>query len=248
MKLITLGCSYSDISNTDDDTIQANSDVVYPRVLDYKYNIESLNLAQCGYSNDQIIRQVYHNTKKDTTYICQLTYLHRRGRYVDIADEWIDFQPAFFQNPQIKNKKVFWKVMKEYYFDATRNAEDVPRSDKFNNLTKSQIQKLKDWYGGYMGLIHNDDEEFKHLMYQIDMLQSYVEKNNSRIMFIYWPEVNTEYQLNQIKDRNFLSIKENYSMLNWSTSNSLLGWDSHMNPEGHELLADSIFEYINQWK
>ena len=37
-------------------------------------------------------------------------------------------------------------------------------------------------------------------------------------------------------------------MLNWSTSNNLLGWDSHMNPKGHELLADEINVFINEWQ
>lgn len=247
MKLVTFGCSYSDISNTDDNTIEADSSCVYPMVLK-KLGYDSLNLAQCGYSNDQIIRQIYYNIQKDTTYICQLTYLHRRGRYVDIADEWIDFQPAFFQKPKIENKRVFWKVMKDYYFDATRADEDVPRSDKFTNLSETQKQELKNWYGDYMRLIYNDDEEFKHLMYQIDMLESYVQKHNSRIMFIYWPEVNGVYQLNELKKRNFFSINENYSMLNWSTSNNFLGWDSHMNPEGHDNLANKIHNFIERWK
>lgn len=246
MKLITFGCSYSDISNTDDDTIQANSDVVYPRVLGDKYNYDSLNLSSCGYSNDKIIKKLFENVQSDTTYICQLTFLHRRGRYVDIAEEWIDFQPAFFQQPKIQNKKVLWQVMQHYYFDATKT--DEPRSNSYLSLTDNQKDDLRNWYGDYMKFIHNDSEEFKHLMYQIDMLQSYVEKYNSRIMFIYWPEVNDEYQLSELKKRKFLSINENYSMLNWSTSNDLLGWDSHMNPKGHELLADNIYNYLEKWK
>ena len=246
MKLTTFGCSYSDISNTHDDTIQANSDVVYPKVLDYKYNYESINLASCGYSNDRIIKKLYDDVQPNITYICQLTFLHRRGRYVDIADEWIDFQPAFFEQPTIKNKKVFWKIMQDYYFDATK--VDEPRSSSYINLTDSQKTELKNWYGDYMKIIHNDEQEFKYLMYQIDMLQSYVQKHNSNIMFIYWPEVNDEYQLNELEKRNFLSIHGNYSMLNWSTSNNLLGWDSHMNPQGHELLADEIHRHLEEWK
>lgn len=246
MKIITLGCSYSDISNTDDNTIEAKSDVVYPMVLGYKHNFDSLNLASCGYSNDKIIKKLYENIQENTTYICQLTFLHRRGRYVDMADEWIDFQPAFFQKPKIENKKVFWKIMKDYYFDATKT--DEPRSKSFLTLTEEQKDELRNWYGDYMRLIHNDEEEFKHLMYQIDMLESYVEKNKSRIMFIYWPEVYDDYQLSELNKRNFLSIDDNYSMLNWSTSNDLLGWDSHMNPQGHELLADSINDFIKKWK
>lgn len=247
MKIVTFGCSYSDISNTHDNTIEADSSCVYPMVLK-KLGYDSKNLASCGYSNDQIIKKLYENIESDITYICQLTYLHRRGRYVDIADEWIDFQPAFFQQPKIKNKKVFWQTMQEYYFDATRNEEDVPKSDKFLNLSDNEVNELKEWYGKYMTLIYNDDEEFKHLMYQIDMLESYVQKHNSRIMFIYWPEINGVHQLNELKKRNFFSINENYSMLNWSTSNNFLGWDSHMNPEGHANLANKVHNFIERWK
>lgn len=246
MKLITFGCSYSDISNTDDDTINANSDVVYPKVLGDKYNYDSLNLASCGYSNDKIIKKLFENVQTDTTYICQITFLHRRGRYVDVAEEWIDFQPAFFQQPTIKDKKVNWKIMEDYYFDATKT--DEPRSKSYLTLSDDTKNQLRNWYGDYMKLIHNDDEEFKHLMYQIDMLESYVQKFNSRIMFIYWPEVRNEIELSELQKRKFLSISDNYSMLNWSTSNNLLGWDSHMNPKGHELLADEINVFINEWQ
>jgi len=237
--IITSGCSYSDISNTLDNTVQARSDVVYSHLLGSKYNHNSINLANCGQSNDKIIKVVYDNIQEDTTYICQLTFLHRRGRYVDIADEWLDFQPAFFHKPKLKNKKILWEIVKDtVFFDATKKDEEV--SETMKTLTNETKLKLENWYNEYLSKIHNNVEEFKHLMYQIDMLQSYVEKFNSNILFMYWPEIESDFELKNLKDRNFININDNYSMLNWSTSNNLLGWDSHVNHEGHSILADKL--------
>jgi len=249
IKIITSGCSYSEIAtNSNNNEVTAHD--TYPMLLGNKANIESENMGLCGQSNYSIIKRIYDRINKKNTdnslFICQLTFLHRKGNYVDVANHWVDFQPTWAsQQPKLdKNKQLLkWEPIKnEVFHGINLNDGDTHTFDDIDSDIRSKILNS---YENYLKYEFNEDAEFKYLMYQIDMLQSYVEKNNSKVLFIYWPMVNNQFQLSELKSRNFFNLDGEYSILTWSTKNNLLGFDSHLNPHGHDILSNKILEFIN---
>ena len=81
---------------------------------------------------------------------------------------------------------------------------------------------------------------FNYLLYKIDTLKAYIESTGNKIEFIYWPNIENEKQKEEIKNRNFLSIDNEYSMLKWSTKNKLIDVTSHLHKEGHLTFADIL--------
>ena len=59
-------------------------------------------------------------------------------------------------------------------------------------------------------------------------------------MFIYWPEIISEDELNELKHRKFFNIDDEYSILKWSTINKLHDSTSHLSNDGNILFAKLI--------
>jgi hypothetical protein len=154
----------------------------------------------------------------------------------------MDYQPNFInKTPHYKNKKL--------YFDYDKSKSKLTHYNEYGEMTNDDFDKLKRMYNTWLNMVYDDDATFDYLLYKIDTLESYIEKTNNKILFIYWPEIQNEYQLNELKNRNFLSINEEYSILKWSVKNNMIGEDSHLSNYGcnefAELLNDELHKYMN---
>ncbi|NDB29719.1 hypothetical protein EB155_08100, partial [archaeon] len=80
--IIVSGCSYS-----------TNSDAVpYPIHIKNSTNYNVTNLSWPGQGNESIIRKIKEQIRsgvESTTFICQLSYLHRKSYYCNIIKDWI---------------------------------------------------------------------------------------------------------------------------------------------------------------
>ena len=225
-KVIISGCSYSFLPNGSYGTQLKNI---------YGYDVE--NISYYGQSNDSILKKIYDFIKKnevsDSLIICQLTYLHRIGWYHHINSLWMDYQPNFInKSPHYKNEKL--------YFDYDKSESKLTHYSEYGEMTNDDFDKLKRMYNTWLNMVYDDDATFDYLLYKIDTLQSYIEKTKNKILFIYWPEIQNQYQLSEIQNRNFLNINGEYSILNWSVKNNMIGNDSHLSTIGSIKFSDIL--------
>lgn len=234
-KVIISGCSYSHFPNGS-----------YGTYLNSVYGYDILNISYSGQSNDSILKKIYDfiklNKISNSVVICQLTYLHRIGWYHNLNSQWMDYQPEFINKiPVYKNDQL------DFDYDISK----FRLSPYNNNYTLSEFDytKLKEMYNTWLSMVYDDNGSFDFLLYKIDTLQSYIEKTNNKILFIYWPEIQNEYQLNELKNRNFLNINEEYSILKWSVKNNMIREDSHLSNYGcnefAKLLNGELHKYMN---
>jgi hypothetical protein len=230
-KLIISGCSYSAYTGTSSpyaDVLKKNGYSVY-------------NMSWCGSSNESIINRIYECIKKndvtDSLILCQLTYIHRIGWYHNFAKRWIDYQPKYIQTiPKydVENDSVKVEVsMKETFMEGGDNP--IP-----NDVSKEEFKILTKMYKTWLEYVYDEDEMFNYLLYKIDTLKAYVDTTGNKIEFIYWPDIQRENQLEEIKKRSFLNIEGEYSMLKWSTKNKLIDDTSHLNKNGHDTFSNFL--------
>lgn len=198
-----------------------------------------------GQSNTSILKRIYETLNEffftDSTIFCQLTYLHRIGFYHDYTNCWIDYQPEFINPlPQKMDSNV---LTMDYNIEFGKNKLQTYG----NNLlfdSKDIEKELKKWYENYLTYIHNDYSAFEFLIYQVDLLTSYVKEKNCNILFLYWPLINDQRMIDEMSKRNFFSLDNNYSMLDYTTKNNLINnIDSHLSPTGTKFIAEKLYEY-----
>lgn len=201
--------------------------------------------ASPGQSNTTILKRIYETINElsftGSTIFCQLTYLHRIGFYHDYTDCWIDYQPEFL-NPL--PKKIDSSILKmDYHINFKKNklqsfgANVIFESEEIN-------KKLREWYDTYLTYVHNDFSAFEFLIYQIDLITAYLKERNCDILFLYWPLIDDERMISEMSKRNFLSIDNNYSMLDYTTKNNLINKsDSHLSIDGVNFMAQKLYEY-----
>lgn len=222
--IIVSGCSYS---------AYAGFGVSYGDNLKRcGYNV--FNMAWNGQSNESIIKKIYdYITKenlKDSLIICQLTYTHRMGWFHSSVKRWVDYQPKYMQTiPEysVENDSVKFEI----FLDETFMEDGIWGTPK--DINKEDYKILTKMYKTWLQYVYDEDEMFNYLLYKIDTLKSFVESTNNEIEFIFWPEIQNEIQLTEIKRRNFFNIGNEYSMLKWSIKNKLVDNTSHLTKEGH---------------
>ena len=199
------------------------------------------NMAWNGQSNDSIIKKIYdyiiNNNLEESLIICQLTYVHRIGWYHSSVKRWIDYQPKYMQSiPEynVENDTLKFDISIDETF-MEDGEWDTPK-----DIPADEYKILTNLYKTWLEYVYDETEMFKYLLYKIDTLKSYVESTNNKIQFIYWPDVQNETQLVEIKKRNFLNIDNEYSMLKWSTKNKLVDTTSHLHKEGHLTFANVL--------
>jgi hypothetical protein len=224
-KIIVSGCSYSNVNE-------------YSQFLEKKEYV--INISANGQSNDIIIKKIYDyiNEKKckDCLFICQLTYLHRIGFYHSVFKRWLSYQPMSINDiPFIDDKTN--KVKPFYTFINTM------MNDKSLNKFTPFYSELNKMYQTYLKYVFDEDIEFFNLMYQIDLLKSFVKETENEVIFLYWPEIENENHLKELQKRNFFHIKKNYSMLNWTIHNKVHGVDSHLSKDGAKIFSNFIKQH-----
>lgn len=212
------GCSFSHIPNGS-----------YGNYLNSIYGYFVINISYSGQSNDSILKKIYDyikiNKVSNSVIICQLTYLHRIGWYHNVNSMWMDYQPEFINKiPTYKNDIL------QFEYDETKSK--VTQYADYNGASQSDFKKLKEMYHIWLSMVYNENESFNYMLYKIDTLKTYIEKTNNKVIFVYWPEVKNEYQLKELKSRNFLNINDEYSILKWSVKNKMIGMDSHLSTYG----------------
>jgi len=234
-KLIVSGCSYSAYTGT----------TPYPEILKNKYGYDVYNMSWCGQSNESITKKIYDCiSKNDVTnslIICQLTYLHRIGWYHGFVNRWIDYQPKYIQSiPEynVESDKVIFNISTENTYMEGGN-HIFP-----TDINKEDYVKLTEMYKTWLEYVYDENETFNNLLFKIDTLKTYVESTGNKILFIYWPEIETKKQLEEIKKRNFFNINEQYSMLKWSTKKKLVDTTSHLTQDGDIEISKKINDYI----
>lgn len=234
-KVLISGCSYSHIPKGS-----------YGNFLNVVHGYDVINISYSGQSNDSIIKKIYDfiktNTISKSVIICQLTYLHRIGWYHHLNSMWMDYQPEFINKiPIYKNDELDFK------YDETK--PKIIEYDDYGNLTQTDLKKLKNMYQTWLSMVYDDDGSFDYMLYKIDTLETYVEKSDNKIIFLYWPEVQNDYQLTELKNRNFLNVDGEYSILKWSVKNKMVGRDSHLSMNGcgefSNILNSELKKYIS---
>ena len=239
-KIIISGCSYS-----------TNTGVTpYGSVLGNLSNMEVINAAWPGQSNQSIIRYIRKEIKsgiKDSLFICQLTHLHRLNLYCTLNNKYIDFQPMFIKTiPEIKDGNVVFEVDVENPHKGTLRGIGTYGSTKHfhTGIEDDMFDELFLFYQKYLKYFYDDENSFESLMDELDDLNRLVESSNNKILFLYWSHIVPN--VSELKKRNFLNIDGEYSLLNWSTKNNLLdGKTSHLSQEGHRKLSEIILEQLN---
>jgi hypothetical protein len=238
-KLIFSGCSYSQAGT--DTHPHSNWTSLMKKIHGYDVH----QLAVSGQSNESITKKVYdfvikHNPK-DCLIICQLTYTHRIGWWHSIANQWSDYQPNYINViPDIDEET------DKVTFVHTLDIRDENPTVMFpkGNVTKKQYDELINMYLTWLTYVYDEDEMFKYLLYRTDTLKSYVEQSGNKILFVYWPDIKNEFQLKELKKRNFFSIDSDYSILKWSTKNKLVDHTSHLSHTGNIDFSNALNLYL----
>ena len=226
-KVIVSGCSYSYGTTS-------YGNVLSKRGFDVKL------ISYPGQGNDSIIYKIYKeinkNNLKNIQFICQLTWLHRLSEYLTVSKKWIDYQPNF-----INIKPTYDELSDSVEFNHDVNYGTLNTPDyKLLRITKEQYDEMMQMYKTYLKYHYDETESFNHLLYKVDTLQTYINETGNTIKFIYWPNISDDYQLNQLKQRNFVNVGGEYSILKWSTKNKLLDGSSHLSETGHETFAQLV--------
>lgn len=234
--IIVSGCSYS----------QNCGEIPYTNLLSKMTNSSSKQLAWPGQGNDTIIRTIKEEIKKgitNTTFICQLTHLHRFSIFCTSNQKWIEFQPNFMNiTPTIKDDNIVHEIdtdVRNSYggigtYGATKS-EDT-------NLLPHIRKELKIWYETYLKVIYDETNVFYELMDKVDDLTKLVEDTNNKILYLFWPH--TIVDKSCLEDRNFFNIDGEYSILKWSVENNLINTDSHLNKKGHQKLTELLINKL----
>jgi hypothetical protein len=230
-KILVSGCSYS-----------IDDGVDYGSILKNHYNMDVEVIAVAGQSNVSITKKIYDDInihkRKDTLFICQLTYTHRWGTYHSSYNCWLDYQPNII-NHIIHNISIDNVIKYDKDDIMVTSGYDVPI--KNIDIHDKEYKELSKMYETYLMYVYDDEEHFKHLLYNVDTLKSYVESTGNKIIFLYWPYIKNDKEL--VK-RNFFNVDNEYSMLTWSIKNKLTYHDMHLNNNGHIVLGGILHDYI----
>jgi hypothetical protein len=221
------GCSYS--SHT--------GNTPFPEILNRLDGINIIQTSWPGQSNDSIIRNIKNSIKidkrTDTTFVCQLTHLHRLSMFCTLNQKWVDFQPEFINvMPEVKDNTII--------FDVDFENVGVNSHSLLDYVTTDLIK----FYKTYLKYLYDETHSFYKLMNDIDDLTDLVNSTNNKIVYMFWPH--TIPDVSELENRNFLNIDGEYSLLTWSTKNNLLdGRNSHLGVDGHIELSNILKNYLN---
>jgi hypothetical protein len=249
--IVISGCSYSCVHTDKTAPLgywpakHRSENISYPNFLRDILNYKLVDVSQSGQSNPKILKDIYENISDEPSlYIVQLTHLHRTGYFCDSLNSWVDLQPySATMQPTIINELVSWS------FNLDSASIEI-RNNNGTNLTSSEyhsiIKNLRTSYETNLMLSFNELEEFKYLLFQCDILKSHIKSinSNNKVLFLYWPILSNE-MIAEFDLSNFLNIDGLYSIQEWSVKNDLLGMDAHLNPTGHRLLSNYIYDFID---
>ena len=191
----------------------------FSKKLADKLNLEEINIASGGISNDRIFRTTFdwiENNKqkvKDTLFVLGLTNNLRKDLWSNFINDYI--------------------ISSEIYQDIKYIARDC-------NTTEDEVNQ---WRNFELKYLINEDEVEKDLIRKCLLLNSYVEGN--MIFLNAWRRsdvVHSDLKFLKIKTKNY----EGY---NWSDyiASELPDWNfGHPLENHHHDMAHLLYEYINE--
>lgn len=231
-KILISGCSYSYGSHSYGNKLKGLG-----------YEVEMLSYP--GQSNIGTIYKLYNyitkNNIKNTNVICQLTWLHRFGAFNTMVNKWMDYQPNSGNVMPSYNEETD-KI--DFEIDLKKGFTNTPGFESEHNIPIENYNEMLNMYTTYLKYHYDETEAFNFLMFLIDTFESLIEKTGNKVTFIYWPEISNDYQLQNLKERRFLKIENEYSILKWSTKNNLLDGSSHLSDFGHLTFANIVKDFI----
>ena len=243
-KIILAGCSYT--INTWSDVEPLTPPYTFGGFLQHKYNLNVDHIAVSGNSNDASIKQIYDYVKdnevKDSIIVFQVTHLHRIGGEFNFLDKWINLQPQILDDETFTLDSINTHEIENSEIVGT-DYMNLPDIDEWPTMDSYTRNKIIEYYKLWLQLRYDDFNEFKELLFKIDLLKGYLSQSNNKLLLIYWPDIYPKYQ-DSLKEYNFFKIDEEYSMLRWSKKNNVIGKDTHLIKEGHELLSDKLYNHI----
>jgi hypothetical protein len=244
MKILVSGCSYS--------IVPPNYSYSYFLEKNFGYNVT--NVASPGQSNSAIIKKIYDYITEhkitNSLIVCQYTHLHRIGMYTDVLKKWIDYQPYYMNTNSDGLKSV------QNGIEILNNPKSINTSlkrlytewNKLYNISETTFTELILMYELYLKNVFNEMKEFEQLMLNTDLLTEWIKAMCNDVLFIYWPELNNEYQKIELNKRNFFNIEGEYSMLKWTIdSNNLLNKTNlHLTSKGNKIFANQLYKIIEK--
>ena len=238
--LIVAGCSY--VSHTSATDIETNDDPFYGFHYPLRNSFNVTDISVSGNSNDGIIRSIYHYIKehnpKNSTFLFQVTYLHRVGGYFNNFKEWINVQP----NMVIENYNHGTKNKESDIFRIKHSLKPILtkewKTSYLSEIEWKEATPIREYYESFISNKYNEFIEFNELMFKLDLLKSFVNQSDNYIKFIWWPTT-LDKMIPMLSKFNFFKIDDEYSILDWSLKNKQYTSlpDTHLTTNGHDELA-----------
>ena len=108
-----------------------------------------------------------------------------------------------------------------------------------NPIIQEQMAKYKN-----IKIIRVEGQTYYHRCQAFNLANLYTDQNN-KILLMYWPEINNDDELEELKKRNFFNLENEYSILKWSTKYKFLNKkSSHLNIDGHAKVAEELNKFL----
>tara|TARA_B100001939_G_C16945659_1_gene620178 strand:- start:811 stop:1623 length:813 start_codon:yes stop_codon:yes gene_type:complete len=267
MKLLINGCSFTGgsevIHDPETNLITNNGQTTWAD--HFKEDFETNNVAVGGNSNDKIFRRTVEELNKESYdyAIIQWTAIHRKERYSDMRQTWINFcqtesfttNNQFFETASDSNKR-------DLYGYHTDNHADMDRGNpKLSSVLKS-YDKIRDGlvYDVFYGKTLQDFrvEYFKNVL----SLQNILDKKNIKYIFTsmsfenHIPNIKTNWSFDRniaitefeqdLLDQMDLSVWTKNPMTHMMNQNKVSQNDGHPNEIGHKLIYNHVQKELNK--
>ena len=219
----SFGCSYS--------CWRQDFYIGFADIVANHFNSKLKNLSLPGNSNEEIIfefnKRFFSNEISDSLILFQTTHLVRTAYWDTNINNIVSVQLS----KGITDGK-------EYTF--LKSNDNLKKEDNISIFDK------RDFFTNYFLNIHNDEYEYKKLLYHLNHIQSSVNKSNNKIVFLHFDNFIIDSPL--INELNFFKPDGDISSLNWAIKNKLTysETDYHLSEYGNKVYAEKLLDFANK--
>lgn len=219
----SFGCSYS--------CWRQDFYIGFADIVANHFNSKLKNLSLPGNSNEEIIfefnKRFFSNEISDSLILFQTTHLVRTAYWDTSINNIVSVQLS----KGITDGK-------EYTF--LKSNDNLKKEDNISIFDK------RDFFTNYFLNIHNDEYEYKKLLYHLNHIQSSVNKSNNKIVFLHFDNFIIDSPL--INELNFFKPDGDISSLNWAIKNKLTysETDYHLSEYGNKVYAEKLLDFVNK--
>jgi hypothetical protein len=227
MKLITIGCSFTEGQGLENDKIEC-----YSNQLSEKLNLEYYNFGLIGASNDYIFRKVFELiesdiiTSKDIILIQWTHYNRKELPLIHNGKNWYYYPPnTYIPMSDKKISKLHAAVQNEYI--------GIDLVDEMYMLKDAHEDLIKNYTYNFL---HNEYQKNTTKNY-INSLYTYLDHfGYNHLHFFGWKNC----VISDITKNKFLFLEENFGELTNTIGNA------HPNKEGHLQWAEHLYQKIKE--